>query len=352
MPRHLSLGAVEGTLRVVFAGGIHFTAALPETRKALERLPNAGEVELIQAPADQLAKAMRHAHVALPFMERFDAALLQGCPDLRCVLQFGVGLEGVDVEECSRLGIAVSNMPAHDSGNAEATAEHALYLILSLLRLHRELPRRFASSQLGGMPIPRQVSGKRATVVGYGAIGKRLCQYLRTMGAEVVAVRRRPWAEHEGAELRDRGDLGDLRTRFASQTDVLALACPLNDETRGLLGTDLISVLKPGCVAVNVGRGPLADHDAVLLALNTGALKGFASDVGVGHPHKPPEPWDPLDELSLHPAALFTPHVGGVTDGSYGNMGMMCARAVLRVREGKPPVVWVNDAAFQPTSTL
>jgi len=70
---------------------------------------------------------------------------------------------------------------------------------------------------------------------------------------------------------------------------------------------------------------------------------GFGSDVGVGHQAKPSEPWDPEDILSKHPNALFTPHVGGYSDYSYGLMVLSVADAIECVMEGKPPKkAWVN----------
>ena len=79
-------------LEVVFAGERHFLAALRLTK---ELLPDDG-VEITQVPAEQLPEALKTAHVAVPFMERLDASLLENAPELRLVVQFGVGVEGVD----------------------------------------------------------------------------------------------------------------------------------------------------------------------------------------------------------------------------------------------------------------
>mmetsp|Transcript_53155 Transcript_53155/g.154709 ORF Transcript_53155/g.154709 Transcript_53155/m.154709 type:complete len:359 (+) Transcript_53155:140-1216(+) len=350
VPRFLS--GVPGALRVVFAGSKHFTAGLQLTQELLDlRGISSSDVELLQvAPGPALAEAMQTAHLVLPFMERIDTSLLQSAPELRCILQFGVGLEGVDIEAATRCGIAVSNMPSSETGNAEATAELALFLAIALLRHLPDLPRRFQSSTLGGLPIPRQVRGKYVSVVGYGAIGKALCRSLTALGAHVFAVRRSPWQEEAdgGAEdevklrTEEQGGPVDLLERFAPKSDVIILTCPLTPETRGLVSADFLAMCKPGVLIVNVGRGPVVDHAAILQGLESNQVGGFASDVGVGHPTKASEPWDPTDVLSQHPRTIFTPHVGGYCDVSYDSMARICVDTIERIRRGQPPAVWVN----------
>ena len=80
--------------------------------------------------------------------------------------------------------------------------------------------------------------------------------------------------------------------------------------------------------------------------MNSAAIKvgGFASDVGVGHPNKPAEPWDPSDPLSSHARALFTPHVGGYADNSYEHMAVTAAATIRQIQKGEAPQHWANGA--------
>jgi phosphoglycerate dehydrogenase-like enzyme len=326
----------------VFAGP-HFQAALPFTRDVLaqRKLPES-HIQLLHAPGDQeLLEMASEADVALPFMQIFGDDFLDKATDLRLVMQYGVGLEGVNIRRATQLGIAVSNIPSLATGNAQATAEHALFLSISLLRyaMH-ELPRRFISRELGGLPIPRTLKGKRVTVVGYGAVGSTLCRYLSVMGAHVTAVRHQKWSDDDTASLEIQR-CTSLRDALPT-TQLLILACKMTPETHHLLNHDTISLLPHGALVTNVGRGPLVQHEAILKALESGAVGGFASDVGVGHPTKPSEPWDPNDVLSQHPNVLFTPHVGGYCDASYSQMANCVVDAIECVLSGNPPPVWVN----------
>jgi phosphoglycerate dehydrogenase-like enzyme len=345
--------------RVVFAGP-HFQAALPLTRERLLNHPYAHhKIEIVHAPTQQeLYQVAPLADVAIPFMERLDATFIQSASQLRLIVQFGVGLEGVQVDEATRHGIAVSNIPAHDTGNAQTTAEHALFLAISLLRQSSdELPRRFQQGQLGGVPAPRSLYKKRVTVVGYGSVGSTLCHYLTTMGASVTAVRRKWMNDNCDDDSNNNNNNNNAILRSTSlkevlpTTDVLILACTMTPETYLLMNHETLSLLPHGALVVNVGRGPLVDYSAILKGLESGAIGGFASDVGVGgHPTKPSEPWDPDDPLSQHARTLFTPHVGGYTEYSYGIMADKVLGAIDNVIHGKPPTVWVNQPSDETTN--
>merc|ERR1712150_337170 len=291
-------------------------------------------------------------------MEKISADFLHPdvSPNLRLVHQYGVGIEGVDIDAATNAGVVVSNIPAIQTLNAEATAEMALYLLTSLLRYamprgENRLDVRFQSQQLGGLPLPRTIYGKNITIVGYGAVGTVLCRYLLGMGANITVVRRQSWTR----ESSDFDGVDTKTTRFTCaanleealpSTDILILACTLNSSSFHMINHESISLLCPSNIdaplIVNVGRGPLVEYSAILEALNNGTVGGFASDVGVGHQTKPSEPWDPHDELSNHPHVLFTPHVGGYCDNTYEAMAEIILNDIENVIDGKPPAVFIN----------
>ncbi len=356
--------AIDEEVRVLFAGP-HFHAALPSLQAELDRRRESRsqnnntatkssnqKIVLVHAPTtEELWNEAKHAHVAIPFMEAFPQKffLPETTPLLRLVVQFGVGLEGVDVTEATRQGIAVSNVPAAGTGNAQATAEHAIYLAISLLRGFptEDYISRFRNQSLGGLPIPRTIYQKRVTVVGYGAVGSCLARYLSVLGARVTVIRKSPWKAFEDEKGIHKAESLD---EVLPTTDVLFLACTLTPETRSLVNHSTIAILPKGALVVNIARGALVDHGAMLNALETGQIGGFASDVGIGHPTKPSEPWDPRDEIcQLGPNSnvLFTPHVGGYSDASYSVMVQKIVDSIEHVVRGEAPPVWVN----QPTTS-
>ncbi|EEC49243.1 predicted protein [Phaeodactylum tricornutum CCAP 1055/1] len=320
--------------RVVYAGP-HFQAGLSYTQALVRERGLEQCVELVHAPTDaQLWELAPTVDVAVPFMQSFRADFIERASRMRLIMQYGVGLEGVDVDSATKHGIAVSNIPAAGTGNAEATAEHAIFLSLSLLRrAFQDLPQRFQGRILGGLPIPKSLFQKNVTVVGYGAVGSKICEYLNAMGAKVTVVRKH-WTVEPERGIHKARSLGEC----LPTTDLLILACPLTTETFHMLNEETLSLLpRQGSLVVNIGRGPRVEHSAVWRALNSGRVGGYASDVGVGHPVKPSEPWDPDDDLSRHANVLFTPHVGGYTYYSYNLMCKAVVDAIDDVRCGRPP---------------
>jgi phosphoglycerate dehydrogenase-like enzyme len=327
------------TCRVVFAGP-HFQAGLSNTRELLAKrnIPN---VELMHAPTDEeLMSIAPTVHVAIPFMQRFDVEFIQKAENLRLIQQYGVGLEGIDMDEATRRGIAVANIPADGTGNAQSTAEHALLLSFSLLRFTKnELTRRVQERILGGLPPPRTLYRQNVTVVGYGSVGSALCKYLTVMGGHVTAVRR-SW-ENRGGDPNVYVRSTVLEETLPT-TDLLILACPVTPDTFHLMNKERIALLPKNALIVNVGRGPLVEYIAIREAIESGHIGGFASDVGVGHPTKPSEPWDPDDELTKHPNVLFTPHVGGYSEYTSAVMAENVVSVIENIIARKPPNNWAN----------
>ena len=312
---------------VLFCGH-EFEAGFSETSAAL-----AGEagVTVSRCPRDELSTAVAGAHMLVPFMGRVDAALLARAPQLRYILQYGVGLEGVDVGAARAAGVRVANIPSAGTGNAASCAEMALFLALSLLRDVRGMATAFAQRRLG-TPCGVMLAGRSALVVGAGCISRELVPRLQAMGVRVSAVRRGPWPGGDAVfdALAERGQTSDLH-RMLGDADLVFLACTLNESSRSLADGAFFSSMRPGALLVNVSRGGLVSYDAALEALRSGSLGGFATDVCWS------EPWDPEDELARHPRVLITPHVAGVTDVSYRSMARVVAEEVRRDRDGREP---------------
>jgi phosphoglycerate dehydrogenase-like enzyme len=306
-------------------------------------------VEIVHAPTDDdVMDLAPTVHVAIPFMQRFSTDFIAKATQLRLIQQFGVGLEGVAVDTATEHGVAVSNIPADGSGNAAATAEHAIFLTLSLLRNARfGLPKLLEQGILGGWPMPRALYDKRVTLVGYGSLGSTLANILYHMTQHLTVIRQRPWQPDDAVHLPkiERLQSHDIEDVLPC-TDVLILACVLTPETRYMVNERLLSQLPKHAIVINVGRGPLVEYEAIKKALETHALAGFASDVGLVTPSlgRPAgEPWDVHDPLHNHPNVYFTPHVGGYTDYSYGLMVQRVVQSIVDVLECRPPEVFVNQ---------
>lgn len=295
-------------VRIGLVGG-----GFPEVRRCLEAalaegVPGLEEVELVDVPH----AAPEPADVLSPLGSTIDGGLMDAC-GARFVQQFGVGVSGVDLDAARARGIPVANVPGGDSGNATAVAELAVLLLLALLRRFPEARAGVAEKAVGA-PMGIMLRGRTVAVLGTGDIGVEVARRLAAFGVHVVGIGRRDADAYPAAaavvDTHRRAD--DLPAALAGCDD-LVVACPLTEDTRGIVDDAALAALRPGGHLVNVGRGPVVDYDALLAALRDGGLAGAGLDVTWT------EPIDPHDEL-LAENVVVTPHIGGITEESYAGM--------------------------------
>lgn len=219
---------------------------------------------------------------------------------LKMIAVAATGYNNIDIEAARAAGVTVCNIRAY--GN-ESVAEHAFMMMIALMR---NLPayRRdvaaglWASSKMFchfGAPI-RDLNGKTLAIFGKGNIGKVLARYAEAFNMKVV------FGEHKhSGSVRD----GYVAFQEALQcADVVSLHCPLNEQTRHMIGEAELRMMKPQAVLINCGRGGLVDEQALLAALKYGQLGGAGVDVLT---EEPPVNGNPL--LSSLPNLIVTPHI-------------------------------------------
>ncbi|MBW0104347.1 NAD(P)-dependent oxidoreductase [Pseudonocardia sp. KRD291] len=307
-------------MRIGLVGG-----AFPDVRRMLrDALPDAELCEIDEAGRDVVA-----VDVLVPLGARVDAGLLDAT-GARMVAQFGVGVQGVDLDAARERGVPVANVPGAQ-GNAVAVAEMAVFHLLALRRRYPQARAAVADRHVGG-PIGRTLSGATVTVLGVGASGTALVERLQAFGVDVWGAGRRDRADYPDADevlAPGRYVPVDRLGEALGHSDALVVCLPLTEATRGLVGTDALGAMPAGGLLVNVGRGPVVDRDALLAALRSGHLAGAGLDVAWS------EPIDPGDELFEHDVVV-TPHVAGVTEDSYRAMAVTFAGNVHRLERGEP----------------
>ena len=204
------------------------------------------------------------------------------------------GYSNVDFERAYGK-INVVRVPAY---SPYAVAEHAMALLLDVNRkLYRAYNRTrdFNFSLVGLTGI--DLHGKTVGVIGTGKIGRTFMDICKGLGMKVIAYDLYP-AKDSGIDYVSLDEL-------LMQSDVISLHCPLNDQTRNLLGEAELKALKLGCVIINVGRGGLVDETALIAALKYGGLGGAGFDVIT---NEPPTEGNPLVNTHL-PHLIVTPHM-------------------------------------------
>ncbi|GAB3249828.1 D-2-hydroxyacid dehydrogenase [Chitinimonas naiadis] len=252
-------------------------------------------------PAEVLARC-QDADVVISNKVVLDATTIAALPKLRFIAVAATGVNNIDLHAASARAILVSNIRGYADS---AVPEHAMMLILALMRSLPAYRRDVASGAwqnspyfcLFGAPI-RDLNGRTLLIIGAGSLGQRTASLARAFGMQVLFAERR-----SSKEVRP-GYVG-FETGL-QQADVISLHCPLNDETRGLIGAAELALMKPGTVLVNTARGGIVDEAALLAALKVGQLGGAGMDV---LKEEPPKADSPLLNAQLD-NLIVTPHVG------------------------------------------
>lgn len=233
-----------------------------------------------------------------------DAELLAAGPRLKVIARAGVGLENIDLDEATRLGIAVIHTPLT---NLIAVAEHTFAMLLGLAR---GLQPAGEALRAGGWPRHQlmgfQLHGKRLGIIGYGRLGRELAARAQAFGMHVLAYD--PYIDFSFASMRgvEMVNFDELLGRV----DIIVLATALTDQTRGMLDAGAFSRMRPRSYLVNCVQAGLVVEDALLEALDSGRLAGAALDTFSQEPLPLRHPF------RAHPNLTITPHLNQNTEES------------------------------------
>jgi lactate dehydrogenase-like 2-hydroxyacid dehydrogenase len=222
--------------------------------------------------------------------------LMDMLPALGIIAIHGVGLDKIDLEHARSRGVQVTTTPGVLT---EDVADLAVGLTLSLLR---GIPAADAYVRAGAwergpwMPA-RKVSGRRFGILGLGSIGSAIAERLAVFGPVAYTTRRRHAAPY---------DFYPDAIALARASDVLVVACSLNQTTYRLIGEAVIEALGPQGYLINIARGAIVDQVAVARALEAGRLAGAALDVFENEPHVP-------ETLRASLRVVLTPHMASAT---------------------------------------
>ncbi|XP_044511024.1 hydroxypyruvate reductase isoform X2 [Mangifera indica] len=296
--------------RVLFCG----PSFPPSHNYTKEYLQNYSFIQVDVVPLDDVPNVIQNYHLCVVKNMRLDSNVISQAKKMKLIMQFGVGLEGVDIDAATRCGIKVARIPGGMTGNAASCAEMTIYLILGLLR-------------------------KQVFIMGFGNIGIDLAKRLRPFGVKIIATKR-SWVSHSQVSCHpnvENGVTDDLVDEkgchediyeFASKADIVVCSLSLNKETAGIINKSFLSSMKEDSLLVNIARGGLLDYDAVVHYLSSGHLGGLGMDVAWT------EPFDPDDPILKFNNVLITPHVAGVTEHSYRSMAKVVGDVALQLHAG------------------
>ncbi|NIF80355.1 hydroxyacid dehydrogenase [Paraburkholderia sp. Cy-641] len=249
---------------------------------------------------------------------KVNARIMDASENLRVISKHGSGIDVIDQDAAAQRGIAVR---AAAGANAAAVAEHAWALILACAKSVTQLDGRMRAGHWDKSTHKSvELNGRTLGLVGLGAIGRRVAAAAQAFDMQVIAFD--PYTKEALAGVK----LVTLDELYAS-ADVVSLHCPLTAENRQMIDRETLARLKPGVILVNTARGGLIDEPALVDALASGQVRAAGLDSfdvePMAHPH-------PLQRVTN---VILSPHIGGVSDAAYVNMGKGAAANVLAAIE-------------------
>ena len=306
-------------------------------REILERIAEI-ETGTPKGEADLISKISRADAVLITIRTVMTRKIMEACPQLRIIGKYGVGIENIDVQAATELGIPVVNVAG---GNSNAVAEMTLGLILAALRGIQESKKYIAIGRWQDQRfMGDELMDSRVGVVGYGAIGRSVIRKLQGFEVREILV----FTESHGQEKPEFPNvvLTDLN-RLLTESDIVTLHKSLTPQSKGLIGRAEIGLMKRTAYLINTSRGALVDEKELIVALEEGKIKGAAIDVFDQEPLPRDHPFLSLDNVVL------TPHIAASTRNSRLQMVKTAARNVADFLEGKGinPQYLVNPEVYK-----
>jgi phosphoglycerate dehydrogenase-like enzyme len=258
-------------------------------------------------------------------------------PALRWVHSDYVGIEDLPIGALRGRGIALSN------GAGISARPMAEWVVLAILAAAKQLPRFVRQSDVGtwdmGAPLA-ELSGAVVLVLGLGAVGTAAAGFLEPFGMDVRGCVRRPRPTSDPLPRGvSRLVVGDAWREHLGEADYVVCALPLTPDTAGILDAAAFAAMRSGAWVVNVARGALMDHDALVAALDAGAIGGAVLDAFEREPLPPDSP------LWGRPDVLVLPHVTWSTSHTTGDFKTRFAAQLARWLAGDQPADLVDLGA-------
>ncbi|MEE2777436.1 MAG: C-terminal binding protein [Acidobacteriota bacterium] len=275
-------------------------------------------------------------------------SVLELCPKLKVVSRMGVGVDSIDLDAATDLGVLACNVPG---SNTAEVADHAVALLLALTRrICDAVPTtrdgawgRDWGLTRGYFESVRRVAGHTVGIVGFGNIGRAFATRIRGFGpARIVACD--PYVSQLAADLYGVQLLS--QEELFAESDYITVHCSATEETRHIIDAAALSAMKKTALLVNTSRGPAVDGAALATALEAGEIEAAALDV------TEKEPIDPDDALLKLPNCIVTPHIAGFSPVFLDDCPRRQAENIIRVLTGEPPHGLANPEVIKTIAVM
>jgi len=300
---------------VVLRGGVHGLSADDYADAIRERLPD-HEVVQARTPAEERDLV---AHTPIATGLHLSEDVVSEAEDLRLFACLYAGYDHLPLDAFRERGVAVTTASGVHGPNM---AEHVVGAIVAFSRGFPRAWRQQERREWRQIQVT-ELAGSTVTIVGLGAIGNAVVEALSGFDVHTVGIRRSPERGGPTDEVLGTDALHDALAR----TDYLVLACPLTEETEGLIGSAEFETLPPRAVLINVARGPVVETDALVAAIRSTSIRGAQLDVTDPEPLPEDHPLWGLENV------FVTPHSAGYSPKYYERRADILAENVRQAEE-------------------
>lgn len=300
------------------------------------------EVEVIDDVSEE--SILRHiagAHGISVRIATISERIIEAAESLQVVSRHGVGYDAVDVDALTRRGIPLTIAPR---ANAPSVAELAMAYLLTLAKKLKPFDAMMRAGDWGSRHTVQafDLEGRTLVVVGLGRIGSRLVRRAAAFDMRVLGYD--PYLDDDRIAAMGAEPVHDLQAALTG-AHAVTVHCPLNAETRGIIGADQLAALAPGALVVNCARGGIVDEAALLAAVRSGHVAGAGMDVYDGEPPASDHPFFAEDRI------LLTPHSAGASLEALKRSGVQTVENILAALDGTlDPDVVVNKQVLHGTA--
>lgn len=258
--------------------------------------------------------------------------LMRRLPNLKVIGKHGIGVDNIDVEEATRLGILVVNAP---TSNIHSVAEHTMGMILALSKNFAFMDQKVRHGDFAfrNKFINTELRGKTVGLIGIGKIGMLLVKMIQGLDMKIIAYD--PFVSPEVVSALDVKLVDDI-DKIYMESDFVSVHVPLTTKTNGLVGIREFKKMKKTAFIINAARGSIVNEHDLYEALITGEIKGAGLDV---FEEEPPAADNPLFKLDN---VLLSPHNAALTSEALVAMATHSAQGISDYLNGIKPTYMVN----------
>jgi D-3-phosphoglycerate dehydrogenase len=322
-------------------------AELAHQAKEIQALSDLADTIILPrlASLPELCQAVRKADVIMVDIAPINKEVIQAGSKLRAIVQYGMGVDHIDIEAATEHGVYVSNTP---EAYCPEVAEHAVGLLFAqarrIVQASYDVQRTGLWEPYGTRYVPKRLFGGVLALIGFGRVGREVYRITSGFGFQISVYDPFLTQEQVAAVTNGQAILGEALLSILAEADFVLVQVPLTPDTYRLIGQDALEAMKSTAYLVNISRGGIVDEEALQLALEQGKIAGAALDVLSQEPPPPDHP------LLAREDVIITPHIAWKSEVAEYNVEMQAVAETRRILLGQPPRYLLNPQLLtQPT---